>query len=113
MRTVRHDTLSNFAPVHSSRFEHGAKHLEKSFVFSKANSSVRRRWFANLMWKAFPGASIRENALRAAPALDLTPRQCENLMKMEHDAKLGTVLAVLAIAGAENIFDIIHGGDRG
>lgn len=76
------------------------------------DTGKRRRWFADLMWRAFPGVSLREKALRAAPVLDLTPRQCENLMKMEHDAKLGTILAVLAIAGAENIFEIIGGGQQ-
>lgn len=83
--------------------------MESSFAFDIRDVKKRRRWFAALMWKAFPGASAREKAIRAAPALDLTPRQCENLLKMEHDAKLGTVLAVLAIAGAENVFEIIEG----
>ena len=67
----------------------------------------RRRWFAGLLWKAFPGGSMREKAIAAAPVLDLTPRQIENLMKMEHDAKLPQILAVLAIVGSDNIFDII------
>ena len=73
------------------------------------DQTARRRWFAAVMWRAFPGVSVREKAVRAAPVLSLTPRQCENLMKGEHDAKLGTILAVLAIAGAENIFEIIGG----
>lgn len=78
--------------------------------FSTDDFAARRRWFSALMWRAFPGATLREKALRASPVLGLTPRQCQNLMKGEHDAKLGTVLAVLAIAGAENIFEIIGGG---
>ena len=69
----------------------------------------RRRWFADMMWRAFPGASTREKAERAAPVLNLSVRQCENLMNMVHDAKLGTILCVLALAGAENIFDIVGG----
>jgi hypothetical protein len=69
----------------------------------------RRRWFADLLWRAFPGASMREKALRASPVLGLTARQIENLMEMRHDAKLGTILMVLAITGAENIFDIVGG----
>lgn len=71
---------------------------------------ARRRWFAGLLWSAFPGDSAAEKARRAAPVLGLTPRQVENLLKGEHDAKLGTVLAVLAICGAERVFDIIEGG---
>ena len=87
--------------------------MVKSFVFNRADQKSRRRWFSRMMWRAFPGASMREVALRAAPVLDLTPRQCENLIKGEHDAKLGTILAVLAIAGAENVFDIIGGPSGG
>lgn len=52
---------------------------------------------------------MREKAMRASPVLDLTPRQCEKLMKMEHDPKLPQICAVLAIAGAENIFEIVAG----
>lgn len=70
---------------------------------------ARRRWFADLLWRTFPGGSKREKALRAAPVLDLTPRQVENLLDGHHDAKLGTILIVLSIAGAENIFDIVGG----
>ncbi|MCA0204325.1 MAG: hypothetical protein LCH92_08285 [Proteobacteria bacterium] len=55
---------------------------------------------------------MREKAQIAGPVLDLSPRQVENLMKMEHDAKLGTVLCVLALAGAENIFEIIEGREE-
>lgn len=83
-----------------------------SFVYSVASKEKRRRWFADLLWRTFPGASMREKAQRAAPVLDLSPRQIENLMKMEHDAKLPTVLAVLALAGAECIFEIIEGRDE-
>lgn len=83
-----------------------------SFAYSAVAKDKRRRWFADLLWRTFPGASMREKAQRAAPVLDLSPRQIENLMKMEHDAKLPTVLAVLTLAGAERIFDIIEGGEK-
>lgn len=73
------------------------------------DQTARRRWFAGLLWGAFPGDSMAEKARRAAPVLDLTPRQIEKLMKGDHDAKLGTVLAVLTITGAERVFDIITG----
>lgn len=76
------------------------------------SQEARRRWFAALLWSAFPGDSMAERARRAAPVLGLTQRQIENLMKGEHDAKLGTVLTVLAICGAERVFDILQGGRR-
>jgi hypothetical protein len=71
--------------------------------------TLRRRWFANLLWRAFPGHSAREKAVAAAPVLGLSVKQVENLLNGQHDAKLGTILAVLAIAGAESVFEIIGG----
>ncbi|MES2753806.1 MAG: hypothetical protein V4659_04000 [Pseudomonadota bacterium] len=95
--------------MHSSQGAVWGDQLEKSFAKSTIAVDRRRKWFSGLMWRAFPGASMREKALNAAEVLDLTPRQCENLIKGEHDAKLGTILAVLTIAGAESIFDIVGG----
>ena len=84
--------------------------MEKSFAKYDARDAVkRRRWFANLLWRAFPAGSEHELAIKAAPVLDVTPRQVQNWLRGEHDAKLGTILAVLTIAGSENIFDIIGG----
>lgn len=100
------------APVRFSRRHPVRKEGAGSFAYSAVAKDKRRRWFADLLWRTFPGASMREKALRAAPVLDLSPRQVENLMKMEHDAKLPTVLAVLALAGAESIFEIIEGRQK-
>lgn len=111
MKTASPD-ISSSVSVSGSRPKHkgySMKILSHNFA---ADQIKRRKWFSSMMWRAFPGASVREKALRAAPVLSLTPRQCENLMNGEHDAKLGTILAVLAIAGAENIFEIVGGNHR-
>lgn len=100
------------SPVRFSRRKDALPRRSVSFAYSVVAKEKRRRWFADLIWRTFPGSSMREKAQRAAPVLDLTPRQIENLMRMEHDAKLPTVLAVLALAGAENIFEIIEGSDE-
>lgn len=84
--------------------------MEKSFAFCALDETARRRWFADLIWRAFPGDSARAKAQVAAPVLGLTPRQVENLLKGQHNAKLGTILKVLTVAGADAIFDIIEGG---
>lgn len=75
-----------------------------------ANPSASRRWFCNLLWRAFPATSEHDLAHKAAPALGVSPRQVRNWLREEHDASLRYVTAVLAIAGAEIIFGKIEGG---
>lgn len=60
-----------------------------------------RRWFADLLWRAFPSPSERELAQKAARVLDVSPRQVRNWLRCEHSAAWHTVAAVMAIAGAE------------
>ena len=78
-----------------------------SGVSRQFDEERRRRWFSDLLWRAFPGSSVAAKARAAAPALGMSERQVRALMMGEHDAKLGTVLAVLAIAGAESILEIM------
>ncbi|MFV0383663.1 hypothetical protein [Paracoccus sp. (in: a-proteobacteria)] len=70
---------------------------------------LARRWFRALLWRAFPAASERELSVRAAAVLDVSPRQVSNWLREEHDASLRYVAAVLAIAGAEIVFQKIEG----
>lgn len=63
-----------------------------------------RRWFAALLWQAFPSRSAGDLAERAAPVLGVSTRQVRNWLDGEHDAALRHVLAVIAIAGAEVVF---------
>jgi hypothetical protein len=86
--------------------------MEVSFAKCGLSQKDRRDWFARVLWRAFPAASQRQVAQRAAPVLGLTVRQCENLLNGIHDAKLGTILAALSIAGAECIFDVIGQDDQ-
>lgn len=83
--------------------------MEKSFAFSRIDQARQRRWFARMLWRAFPGASQRQVALRAAPVLGLSARQVENLLSGDHDPKLPQVLAVMAVLGAECINELIEG----
>lgn len=70
-----------------------------------------RRWFRNLLWRAFPSPSERDLANKAARVLNVSPRQVINWLREDHDASLRYVLAVMAIAGAEVVFARIE-GDR-
>lgn len=69
-----------------------------------------RKWFADLLWRAFPSVSENELASKAARALDCSPRQVRNWLRCEHDAGLQYVTAVLILAGFETL---IFGSDRG
>jgi len=70
---------------------------------------ANRRWFRDLLWRAFPAASERELAEKASAVLDVSPRQVINWLREEHDPKLRYIMAVLAIAGAEIVFSRIEG----
>lgn len=60
-----------------------------------------RRWFAGLLWRAFPAASENELAGRAAKVLNVSERQVRNWLRGENDASLKYVTAVALIAGVE------------
>lgn len=73
------------------------------------HAGASRRWFANMLWRAFPAASERELAAIAAPVLGCSERQVVNWLRCEHDAGLRYVTAVIALAGAEVVFKRIEG----
>ena len=64
-----------------------------------------RRWFARLLWRAFPAASEHAVAERAAEALGVSARQARHWLRGEHDASLRYVVAVCLIAGVELALD--------
>ena len=63
-----------------------------------------RRWFRDMLWRAFPSPSEHALAEKAAPVLGVSKRQIRNWLNEDHDASLSYVAAVLAIAGAEIVF---------
>lgn len=65
------------------------------------HETASRRWFAALLWKAFPSPSEHEIALKAARVLDVSPRQVQNWLRCNNDASLKYVTAVALIAGVE------------
>nr|WP_306133349.1 hypothetical protein [Roseivivax marinus] len=60
---------------------------------------MARKWFARLLWKAFPGASEREVAKQAAAVLDVSERQVINWLRCENDAGVTYTTAVMILAG--------------
>ena len=88
----------------SSRIQHGAKSVEKSFRNSFDQPTAYRMWFRDMLWRAFPADSDAARAEKAARVLDVSDRQVRNWLRCEHDPKLRYVMAVIAIAGAEVVF---------
>jgi hypothetical protein len=76
---------------------------------SADHATASRRWFAALLWRAFPSRSEGDLAVKAARVLDVSPRQVRNWLRCEHDASLRYVTAVMAIAGAEVVFGLVEG----
>lgn len=76
---------------------------------STDHATASRRWFAAMLWRAFPSPSEGDLALKAARVLDVSPRQVRNWLRCEHDASLRYVTAVMAIAGAEVVFGLVEG----
>jgi hypothetical protein len=77
------------------------------------HKTASRRWFRDLLWRAFPSPSEGDLAIKAARVLDVSPRQVQNWLRCEHDAGLSYVTAVMAIAGAEVVFGQIATRRRG
>lgn len=96
-------SVDRFAPD-----QHGAITV-KNLAGSASNPKAARRWFRNMLWRAFPSPSENDLAHKAAAVLDVSPRQVKNWLREENDASLRYVTAVLAIAGAEVIFGKIEG----
>lgn len=68
-----------------------------------------RRVFRDLLWRAFPSPSEHELSIKAARVLDVSPRQVRNWLRCEHSAAWHYVAAVMAIAGAEVVFQRVEG----
>ena len=78
------------------------KHLA---ISTPCEAFCPRRWFADLLWTAFPSRSANDLARTAAPVLGVSTRQVRYWLEEANDAPVRHVVAVLAIAGAEIVFD--------
>lgn len=108
--------LSRAVPVTPSQGHHGATGLEMSFRKSAGGVSpqdAERAWFARLLWRAFPEArSENELADLAAEVLTsgkrpVTARTVRNWLRCENTPHFRYVLQVVALAGAESVFEIL------
>ena len=92
-----------------------SKQLAKSFQKLMTREEAQREWFAGLLWKAFPEAtSENEVAELVAEVLTtekrpVTSRGVRNWLRCENTPHFRYFLPVLAMAGAEAVFQMIDG----
>lgn len=97
----------------SSRVLYMRQPSEKSYRKHLDPEEAERRWFAGLLWKAFPEARS-EHELSKLVAEVLTterrpvhPKTVRNWLRCENTPSFKYVMRVLALAGAESLFQII------
>ncbi len=105
---------SQFAP---SQGKHRSERLEKSYRNCMTPHEAELDWFAGLMWKAFPEAKS-ENELSELVAEVLTterrpvhPKTVRNWLRKLNAPHFRYVIRVIALVGAESVFQIIDVDD--
>lgn len=87
------------------RVQDGWKNLAKPRTDQKA----ARKWFADLLWCAFPAASNSELSQRAARVLGVSPRTVGNWLTCQNDVPGPVLVKVMLIASAEIAFQRLEG----
>lgn len=87
-----------------------SKNVRRGHFLGGRHKSMSRKWFAALLWRAFPAASNIEVARLGAPVLGVSERQITNWLNCENDAALSYVTAVMVLAGVECALDGVRGG---
>ncbi|WP_237072596.1 hypothetical protein [Pseudaestuariivita rosea] len=111
MKHATPSTLSDAARVACKQPRIGS--LEKSYRKSSLSEENEREWFARVLWQAFPEAQS-ENHLSELVAEVLTtdkrpihPKTVRNWLRCQNAPHFRYVLRILALAGAERVFEII------
>lgn len=87
--------------------------VEKLCRKSHFGEEIERKWFAGLLWAAFPEANSQEelaDLVAAALATDsrpVNPKTVRNWLNLDHAPHFRYVIRVIAMAGAESLFDLI------
>ncbi|MCE8433983.1 hypothetical protein, partial [Rhodovulum sulfidophilum] len=95
-----------------ARINHTGAVMQKSFQKFRDPQERERKWFASLLWRSFPEAtSEAQLADLVAEALNtahrpVNPRTVRNWLRSENAPGLHYVVAVLALAGAETVFEL-------
>lgn len=87
--------------------------VEKLYRKSTCREENERRWFAGLLWRAFPEAISQEELAELVADVLTTdkrpvhPKTVRNWLNLDHAPHFRYVIRVIAMAGAESLFDII------
>lgn len=107
--------LSSADHVRRSRVQHAGELSEMSFRKCGAMSpeEAERVWFAGLLWRAFPDARSENDLAELASDVltsdkrPVTPRTVRNWLRRENAPHFRYVLRVIALVGAEAVFQVI------
>lgn len=99
--------------IRPHKSDHKGDPMEKLYRNGLTPEEAERRWFAGLLWKAFPEAHSEEE-LSGLVAEVLTtdrrpvhPKTVRNWLRCDNTPHFRYVMRVLAMAGAESLFQII------
>lgn len=87
--------------------------MEKLCRKSSKPEETERKWFAGLLWKAFPEAISQEELANLVAEVLTTdkrpvhPKTVRNWLNLDHAPHFRYVIRVIAMAGAESLFEII------
>ena len=99
--------------MHSSHVQHGVVLVEKSYRKSGPSEEVELARFGRLLWRAFPSARSEHDLSEIAAAVLSTegrkvhPKTVRNWLHGDNAPHFRYVIRVLALAGAESVFDLI------
>lgn len=87
--------------------------MEKLCRKSPIPEETERKWFAGLLWTAFPEAISQEELadlvveVLTTDQRPVNPKTVRNWLNLDHAPHLRYVIRVIALAGAESLFEII------
>lgn len=85
----------------------------RKFAGAVTAEDAERAWFASLLWRAFPEATSENELAEAAAEVltsdrrPVTPRTVRNWLRRENSPHFRYVLSVIAMVGAEAVFQMI------
>lgn len=115
-------TATSVLSAHSEcSLRHGKKHrgnsVEKLYRNCITAEEAERKWFAGLLWKAFPEARSEEELSDLVAKVLTTdqrpvhPKTVRNWLRLNNAPHFRYVMRVIAMAGAESLFQIIDRED--
>lgn len=106
-----HSCVAPNTPAHEWNYK--GEQVEKLYRKRATPEEEERRWFANLLWTAFPDAHSEEQLSELVSEVLTTemrpvhPKTVRNWLRCDNSPHFRYVMRVIAMAGAESLFQII------